>query len=395
MCWFPRLDRRISPPVNMVRGVLGCLTLLLFLLLDVRSARSESPLWRKHVIVSVKKCYNVVVADFTGDGKPDVIANRFNTTMLLIAPDWKMVEIERKRRIHVYASGVMDVDGDGDLDYLAAKYSPGLLFWLECPDKPDSQNWPLHVIDDKPDGVHGILLRDLDGDGRIDLVTNSAHSKGPLPQSLLWYKVPDNPRTRWTRHILGNRDAPGRPHYFASGDFNGDGRVDIAVASSGVSLVGGDWLAWWEAPRKRTDLWKKHLIADRQVGATHVLAGDFNGDKKLDFIAAMGHGRGVVWFEAADWQPHTIQATIREPHCLVTADLDGDGDLDAATISRKEFLCVWFKNDGRGKFTVHEIARNQSAYDLCVADMDGDGDLDLIAAGAESDNVVWLENPSR
>ena len=58
-------------------------------------------------------------------------------------------------------------------------------------------------------------------------------------------------------------------------------------------------------------------------------------------------------------------------------------------------VAVWFKNNGRGKFTVHEIARNQSAYDLCVADMDGDGDLDLIAAGAESDNVVWLENPIR
>lgn len=379
--------------MNRVRGVLGCLALLL--LFDAGSARGESPLWRKHEILSVRKCYNVVVADFTGDGKPDVIANRFDTTMLLIAPDWKLVEIENKHGIHVYASGVMDVDGDRDLDYVAAKYSPGLLFWLECPDKPDSQDWPFHVIDDKPDGVHGILLRDLDGDGRLDMVTNSAHREGPLPQSLLWYQVPDNPRSRWTSHLLGDRDAPGRPHYFTSGDFNGDGRVDLAVASSGVSLDGGDWLAWWEAPRKRTDPWKKHLIADRQVGATHVLAGDFNGDQTIDFIAAMGHGRGVVWFAGPRWQPHTIQAGIREPHCLVTADLDGDGDLDAATISRTDFLAVWFKNDGRGKFTVHEIARNQSAYDLCVADIDGDGDLDLIAAGAESDNVVWLENPGR
>jgi hypothetical protein len=388
-----QLNRRISLPVGMVRTVLGCLTLLL--LLDARSVRGESPLWRKHVILSVKKCYNVAVADITGDGKPDIIANRFNTTMLLIAPNWKLVEIENERRLHVYASGVMDVDGDGDLDYVAAKYSPGLLFWLECPDKPDSQKWPFHVIDDEPDGVHGILLRDLDGDGRLDLVTNSAHSKGPLPQSLLWYKIPDNSRARWTRHLLGNRDAPGRPHYFTSGDFNGDGRVDIAVASSGVSLVGGDWLAWWEAPRKRTDPWTKHLIADHQVGATHVLAGDFNGDNESDFIASMGHGRGVVWFEATHWHRRTILASIREPHCLIAADLDGDGDLDAATISRKDFLAVWFENNGRGKFTVRNIARNQSAYDLCAADMDGDGDFDLIAAGAESDNVVWLENPIR
>ena len=62
MCYFLRINRRISLPVNMVSGVLGCLALLL--LVDARSAKGESPLWRKHVIVSVKKCYNVVVADF-------------------------------------------------------------------------------------------------------------------------------------------------------------------------------------------------------------------------------------------------------------------------------------------------------------------------------------------
>ena len=355
---------------------------------------SAKPAWHKHTILSVKKCFNIVAADFTGDGLTDVMANKFDATMLLVAPDWKLVEIENTRKIHVYASDAMDIDADGDLDYVAGRYSPGLLFWLECPAAPAKQPWPFHIIDDEPDGIHGILLKDIDGDGRLDMVTNSAHSKGPLPQSILWYEVPQSPRDRWPRHVLGKGDAAGRPHYFSSGDFNGDGRLDVAVASSGVALPGGDWLAWWEAPAKRTALWKKHPIADDQVGATHLHAADFNGDKQLDFIASMGHGRGVYWFEAPDWKRHALNTTLRDVHCLVAVDLDGDDDVDAAAVSRKDFIAAWFENDGHGRFTQHVIDAKQSAYDLRTADMDLDGDLDLVIAGAESDNIVWLENPS-
>ena len=359
------------------------------------AAVKDSPAWRKHVMLSVEKCYNVVAGDFTGDGLTDVMANKVDATMLLVAPDWKMVEVENTRGIHVYASDALDIDADGDLDYVAGRYSPGLLFWLECPEEPATRPWPFHLIDDQPDGVHGILLKDLDGDGRLDMVTNSAHRDGPLPQSILWYQAPRDPRDRWRRNVLGKGNAPGRPHYFASGDFNADGRVDVAVASSGVSLPGGDWFAWWQAPEKRTDPWKKHPIADGQVGATHLHAADVNGDKRLDFIASMGHGQGVYWFEAPAWKRHAIDSTPRDPHCLVAVDLDGDGDVDAATVSRKDFLAAWFENDGHGHFTKHLIDGNQSAYDMRAADMDRDGDLDLVVAGAESDNVVWLENPSR
>lgn len=355
--------------------------------------------WRKHVILSVEKCYNVVAGDFTGDGLTDVMVNKVDATILLVAPKWKNVVVENTRGIHVYASGAMDVDKDGDLDYVAGRYSPGLLFWLECPDNPTTAPWGFHIIDDKPDGVHGILLKDIDGDGRLDVVTNSAHREGPLPQSILWYQVPKSPRGRWTGHILGRGDAPGRPHYFASGDFNGDDRLDVAVASSGVSLPGGDWLAWWEAPKERTGTWKKHPVAQGQVGATHVHAADVNGDKRLDFIASMGHGRGVYWFEAPKWKRHAINSTLRDVHCLVAADLDGDGDgdgdVDAATVSRKDFVAAWFENNGKGRFTQHVIDAKQAAYDMCAADMDRDGDLDFVVAGAESNNVVWLENPSR
>ena len=44
-----------------------------------------------------------------------------------------------------------------------------------------------------------------------------------------------------------------------------------------------------------TAAWKKHLLADKQPGATNIQQADVNGDGKTDFIATRGHGNGVIW----------------------------------------------------------------------------------------------------
>jgi hypothetical protein len=70
-----------------------------------------------------------------------------------------------------------------------------------------------------------------------------------------------------------------------------------------------------------------------------------NKDGKTDFIASRGHGNGVVWFEAPSWREHAIHATLREPHCLIVLDMDGDGDLDAATCAYGDKQVWWFENE--------------------------------------------------
>ena len=77
------------------------------------------------------------------------------------------------------------------------------------------------------------------------------------------------------------------------------------------------------------------------------------------------------------------------------ADLDADGDADAATCAKDDRLAVWFENNGQGDFTSHIVGRDQAAYDIRAVDMDRDGDLDLLIAGQESRNVVWYENALR
>jgi hypothetical protein len=350
------------------------------------------PSWKRHEVARGFPNYTAVAADFTGDGKPDIITNdnKNGQTRLYVAPDWKPVVLhEGVNAIH---SAVMDVDGDGDPDFIGARYSPGLIYWLERPKNPLSGKWLYHVVDDAAkggvDGIHGLMLGDVDKDGKLDIIGNSAESKGAFPRSIAWFRAP-----RWERHVFADKDAPGLSHYMGFGDVNGDGRPDIASAAK--IAEGGNWFAWWEQPRNLNQPWTRHEIAANQPGATNIHIADLNGDRKADFFASRGHGRGLVWYEAPNWTPHEVAPWLVGPHSLMLGDIDGDGDIDAATCAKDSMTAAWFENDGKGNFTTHHIYENQAAYDIRLIDMDRDGDLDVLIAGQELNNVVWFENRLR
>ncbi|MBG30046.1 MAG: hypothetical protein CMI31_08600 [Opitutae bacterium] len=354
--------------------------------------------WKKHLIHKGERANVAVAADFTGDGKVDVIASSGGKTRLFVAPDWKIVVIgENEGRSFIHGE-TFDVDGDGDPDFIGARYKPGLVAWYECPANPLKDEWNMRVADDELNGIHGVLKADVDGDGQLDLLANSGQPIGKFPNSAAWLKVPKNPRKaqRWERFIFADKDAPGLSHYLGYGDLNGDGRVDITLAAKGGpsdKSGKGEWFAWWEAPKDPTKPFKKHLLPGKHPGATNIQPADVNGDGKLDLIASRGHGKGLIWFENPTWKIHDVNTKLLSPHCLQVADMDGDGDMDAATCAYVSKVAAWFENDGKGNFTTHVVSSDQAAYDIRAVDMDGDKDLDLLIAGQLSQNVVWYENP--
>ncbi len=374
------------------------LTLPLTLLAQAPQSVDDSAKWEKHTVYQGAGCMTAVAGDFTGDGLVDIICNADKKTRLLVSPDWREIILDEHDEHNFIHSEAFDVDGDGDRDYIAARYNPGLILWLEQPAKPLEQKWPLRLIDDQVHGIHGLLKGDVDGDGQIDLLATSAQPLPPFPNSLAWLKIPQNVKSakHWERHILARGDAPGLTHYLGLGDINGDGRPDATTGAKGgeQDATGlGEWFAWWEAPADPREAWKKHLVPGKHPGATNMHPADINGDGKVDLLASRGHGVGVVWFEAPDWKEHTIHPTITEPHCLTVIDMDADGDLDAATCAFGSKLAAWFENDGHGVFTTHIVGHDQEAYDIRAVDLDGDTDLDLLVAGRASNNVVWYANP--
>ena len=383
---------------------LNCFFLLLTCLFYCPSAFAEvieSP-WPKHVVHTGSMTQTAVAADFTGDGRVDIIAHSDGKARLFVAPKWTEVILYENSQQKCIHSEVMDVDQDGDLDYIAARYNPGLMYWLERPDGDAvTDEWVFHLISDQVHGIHGLLVGDVDVNGRVDLIANSAQPKPPYPESVIWLSTETSSQDEvdWSLHVPADGDAPGLTHYLGLGDLNGDGRPDITTAAKGgphAEPDSGDWFAWWEAPKDpRSRGWTKHLVADEQPGATNILPADVNADDVMDLVCSRGHGDGVLWFAGPDWTPHEIWADLTGPHCLDIGDIDGDGDIDAVTCAKDDRLAVWFENDGHGEFTSHVIGRDQAAYDIRIVDISGDGHPDILVAGQASKNVVWYENPDR
>ena len=357
----------------------GCVLLLWACMLQAQ--------WTKHVVAVDFRSNTAVAADFTGDGQVDIIANESlkKQDVLFAAPGFKPLVIGKGHApIH---SAVLDMDGDGDLDFVGADYSPGILYWLERPAHPLTEPWPMHILSNELNGIHGLAVGDLNHDGKPDLVANSALPEGAHKESMVWFEGP-----KWTMHVIADMDAGGLSHYPGIGDANKDGRMDVAMGAKA-----GNWFAWWEQPKDFNRPWIKHLISDKEEGATAMIPLDVNRDGKPDLLAARGHGKGLVWYEGPNWKAHVIDAMHEFPHSMGVADLDGDRDVDVVACSAvydKSPMrrLAWYENDGKGNFKPHIIAEDQASYDLRLVDMNGDGKLDIVVAGQESRNIVWYEN---
>ena len=348
--------------------------------------------WKKHVVMEGERVVTALAADFTGDGQVDIITSHSNAVVLYRAPDWQREELYELGKGLCIHSECMDVDGDGDVDYMGST-PKGPPFWLE---NTGAGLWEARVIDEDVTGVHCLLKADVNGDGAMDVIINNFKTKGELGNSIGWWQVPTRPREQegWVRSVFADGDAAGGSHYMGFGDLDGDGLGEIAVGAKGAPFEFGNWYAYWKNPGgKQTGAWEKVLIEERVIGATNILIGDVNGDGQNDLVASNGHGVGVCWYEGRTLKKSVIDGEMSCPHALVLADLDDDGDLDVATCGYESKRLSVYSNDGRAQFSRYDVDLDQESYDLRAVDMDGDGDLDLLNAGRQSNNLVWYENP--
>jgi hypothetical protein len=261
---------------------------------------------------------------------------------------------------------------------------------------------------------------DLDGNGIDDLLVADLGSFLPEDHDrgkVIWIRdgtsaAPDDPKP-----IL---DRIGRVAEVQTGDFDGDGRIDVVVGEFGWHKTGSLRLLFNRVTAEGTLSFEPSLLDDRP-GTIHAIPTDLNQDGRLDLVVLISqeHEKVVAFINEVDGFRKASVYEAPDPSWgssgIFLTDLDQDGDPDLLYTNGDSFDSHlvkpyhgvwWLENEGTMPFTPHHLAAMPGVHRAIPADLDLDGDLDIVMAAMLPDSilqnlnsdqlqaVVWLEQLS-
>ncbi|HEY3040592.1 MAG TPA: FG-GAP-like repeat-containing protein [Pyrinomonadaceae bacterium] len=194
------------------------------------------------------------------------------------------------------------------------------------------------------------------------------------------------------------------PRAVATGDLNGDGKLDLAVANLNSNSV--SVLLNTIAPGAATPNFSPQQNFPTGVGPVSVAVGDLNGDGKLDLVVANFNSNNVsVLLNTTAAGAATLSFAAKQdvptgegPIYVTTGDLNGDGKLDLAVVDLLvNTVSVLLNTTAAGAATPsfapkQDFATGDGPVSVTVGDLNGDGKLDLAVANFNSSNVSVLLN---
>jgi uncharacterized repeat protein (TIGR01451 family) len=381
--------------------------------------------------------FRVLTRDFNADGKPDLAVAGDHVIKVLLNSGGGVFTNSANLNVegfqfNSHAAG--DFNGDGRIDLASVSSGGGFsdgFVTLRLGDGAGNFGAPV----DFNVGVGPTIADtgDLNGDGRDDLVVGN-HESGNL--SVLLGSASGFAPVK----IVGAERSTSRPLSVALGDYNEDGKKDVAVLSSfGVAIALGDGAGGFGEPKFfGVGVFEdSHIVAgdidgngvlDLVVAGTNlvvrfgdgdgnfdttvviptgganadVVVADLNGDGRGD-VASTNYGTGDVPV-ALSVSPETFSpfspisryvagAAVR---ALAAEDFDGDGKKDLVVVNGSAFVDVGevflLKGDGAGGFRAARDFDVQDPFSVVTADFNSDGRLDLVTSSGSifGGSVVFM-----
>jgi hypothetical protein len=341
--------------------------------------------------LQIREAFNLAIADFNEDGKPDLaVAASLRLSLLL---------------------------SNGDGTFTAASGSPVALPSPPYNDFGSPYAGPLAVGDFNHSGHQGVAVAEPQnaaaviflGKGDGTLLTSSsvfANSQGAPTSALVAADLNadgnlDLAFSNQGGYTLASALGYGQGNFLSSpglytqdfpeaaaiGDFNGDGKLDIAIASSGTVTypTSGVSVALGVGDGTFTLASGSPISLGNSLSA--VAAADFNGDGKLDLAVTDQAGNSVLILlgkgDGTFQPPATTIAVGNHPSAIVAGDFNNDGKLDLAITNYTDGTVTLLLGTGDGSFTPASgspFPVGTTPLAITAADFNGDGKLDLAVA---------------
>ncbi len=262
--------------------------------------------WLVHVIgTHGEYVHDIEVADLNNDGRLDIVTSGHGFTHV-----WQQnspTSWSDKNLSTLASEGVClgDIDHDGFKDIATPRG------WIRNP----SGNllagaWVFHSINDAITGDECLLV-DVDGDGRLDLITCDAHQSNEM----VLFQQPVSPTdSSWPRSVI---DPSMGSHHPEAADFNGDGRPDILM---GLELR--DLSVYLNLGGSPTSFLKVQIDSE---AAHNARVGDMDGNGTPDIFGCDYIGN----------PPVKVYINQAAPQCYANCD----GSAATPTLTANDFQC--------------------------------------------------------
>jgi len=158
-----------------------------------------------------------------------------------------------------------------------------------------------------------------------------------------------------------------------AGGFRGNGALDLAEGGSSLTMFQNIGYPTFT------------IVNEGPFGdGASVVSGDFNADGKLDLATTDGNGISVLFGNGLGGFGSNLQLFTAHPNVsLITTDFNGDGMLDFAVADSTDAVSIWEQNEIQpGTFNVASVNIPIQGNNQVAADLNGDGRMDLVTTNS-------------